>query len=354
MGRWLVAVLMVIAVGTACDSGTSSTWTELSMPAPGARVSAIVAVGNEVLVSGALGGHPGAWIGSDGKRWRAVRLEAHSGYAPAAELISVGVGERVVALGQAFGGAHSNPRMTIWSGDAGALVEYPQAFELFGGPHAIAVTAAATIGGTDLLIGEWDGPGGRYGSAVWLSRDGRTWQRSAEDPALSSAPGEQTGAAGVATGPAGFVIAGNTLRDGVLIPLVWTSPDGRAWQRRELSGAAAIATRAACDTAGCATAGQSVASPRLLCWPDPTAPPVPGPTASRLELSQLFIHDNRILATARLDGRAHLLSVHRDCTVWQDIPLPTTAGEARLGTLPDGRLLLATADTSGSRLWTTR
>jgi len=75
---------------------------------------------------------------------------------------------------------------------------------MFGGPHAIATNDAAAVPGTALMVGQWDGPSGRYGAAVWTSADGVTWHRNAEDPALASAPGEQTSAAGRGGGPGRF------------------------------------------------------------------------------------------------------------------------------------------------------
>ena len=39
--------------------------------------------------------------------------------------------------------------------------------EVFGGEHAISVNGETARPGTDLIVGQWDGPGGRYGAAVW-------------------------------------------------------------------------------------------------------------------------------------------------------------------------------------------
>lgn len=221
---------------------------------------------------------PAAWTSSDGSHWRAVAVEPRSPYGSLAELISAGVGDRTVVLGRAFGGSHGNPRMTVWSGDSTKLVEYPQVFELFGGPHSIAVTAAASLGGTDLLIGGWDGADGRYGVAVWVSADGANWQRRVDDPALSSGAGELTGASAITTGPAGFVIVGETQRDGTQLPLEWTSRDGSAWQRIAMPGTAALATQVGCNPARCTVFGQStLAAPTVLCWPSDTAAAIPGP-----------------------------------------------------------------------------
>ncbi|MFE5286397.1 hypothetical protein ACFRAQ_15645 [Nocardia sp. NPDC056611] len=45
------------------------------------------------------------------------------------------------------------------------MAEHGQAFEMFGGPHVIAVSAAAALRGTDVLVGGSEGPTGRSGIA---------------------------------------------------------------------------------------------------------------------------------------------------------------------------------------------
>ncbi|MVU82425.1 hypothetical protein GPX89_34990 [Nocardia sp. ET3-3] len=353
--RWSIVLVAVLALATACAARTpDSPWRELSLPQHDARVLEFVPTADGVLALGSIpapdGRSPAAWTSTDGSHWTTIPVRGESAYAKLAELISAGAGDRTVVLGQAFGGAHSNPRMTIWSGDAHGLTEHPQAMEMFGGPHAIAVSAAAALGGTDLLIGDWDGPEGRYGAAFWTSANGADWVRHAEDPALSSAPGEQTGASGVTTGPAGFVIVGETLRDNVLRPVEWTSPDAVAWQRHEMAGTNAVASRVACTTA-CTVLGQSIgASPHLLCWPAADTQPVTGPSATTVDTLQLLPAGARMLALATFDHTVQLHSLNPDCTDWQQISLPTPTAVARMFALRTG-LLLATTDDDRSRLW---
>lgn len=355
----MIRALVVVAVAAllaGCTGAVSdSPWRELSAPASGARVLDFVQLDDGVLAVGSIptadGRGPAAWRTTDGNHWQPVRVQSHSPYAFAAEFISSDRGDRIVALGQAFGGAHSNPRMTIWSGTADELVEHPQVVEMFGGPHAIAVTAAAALGGTSLLVGGWDSPTGRYGAAVWTSADGAIWQRRADDPALTSAPGEQTGASDVTTGPPGFIIVGQTLRQSTAHPLQWISQDGISWQRIPLPGTNAVATQVACDTTACLVFGQTLGtSPHILCWPNADATAIDGPAAAAVDVSQVVLRDRRALAVVRLDGTAHLRSVTTNCTDWRDIPLPVQSAEARIIALPSG-LLVATTDDDRSRLW---
>lgn len=338
-------------------------WHELPAPATGARVLAIVPDGHELLVLGSVPGPdgraPGAWTTTDGHTWHPVPLRPHTYYAYQAELIAVGVaGGRITALGQAFGGAHSNPRLTVWSGDATGLDEHEQPFEMFGGPHAIAVGDATALPGMSLLVGQWDGPTGRYGAAVWTSPDGATWQRDAADPALVSAPGEQTSALGAGTGPGGFLVTGDTLRGPRLFPLLWTSPDGRAWRRISvptLPQDSVEADHVACDNTGCVLAGSAVSQAwQALCWPvgsgTTIGAPGRGPTGDTMQVSQVLLHGNEVLDALRVNGTARLESISRDCTHWQDVQLPVRSAEVRVGELANG-LLLATTDDTASRLW---
>ncbi|MFB8001593.1 hypothetical protein [Nocardia sp. NPDC056000] len=361
--RWSFALLAVLALVAGCSSAaTHSGWRELPAPAAGARVLELIPVRDGVLALGSVPSGadraPAAWLSADGTRWSSIPVRPQSPYGFLAELISAGAGERTVVLGQAFGGAHGNPRMTVWSADhpelvdhPAELVEHPQVFELFGGPHALAVTAAAGLAGVTVLIGGWDGPGGRYGAATWTSVDGATWERHADDPVLSSAPGELTGAAAITTGPPGFVIVGQTQRDRTQLPLEWTSPDGFTWRRISLPGTAALATRAGCNPDRCTIFGQSTsASPTLLCWPNDATPAVPGPAAGIIDTLKVIAEDSRTLAMVRLDGAAHLLSVDPNCADWQDIPLPVPATRVQMAALPAG-LLLSTIEDNASRLW---
>ncbi|MGW4248758.1 hypothetical protein [Nocardia sp. NPDC004722] len=167
--RWSIVLAAVLALTAGCTAahGPDSPWREVPLPQHDARILEFAPTADGVLALGSIpatdGRAPAAWTTTDGSHWKTVPVHGESPYAKLAELISAGTGDRTVVLGQAFGGAHANPRMTIWSGGAGGLTEYPQAMEMFGGPHAIAVSAAVALRGTDLLIGDWDGPGGRYG-----------------------------------------------------------------------------------------------------------------------------------------------------------------------------------------------
>jgi hypothetical protein len=364
--KWLVAALTLVLAAGCTSSGSAAQaevngWRPVLMPALDARVLAIVPDGKGLLVVGSVPGltgrAPAAWTTTDGQSWHPVPLIPHTVYAAQAELVAVGsAAGRLTVLGQAFGGAHSNPRLTVWTGDSAGLVEHEQPFEMFGGPHAIATNDAAALPGTALLVGQWDGPTGRYGAAVWTSPDGVTWHRDADDPALASAPGEQTSALGAAAGPTGFLAVGDTLHGAQLTPVVWTSPDGGAWHRSTIPTTpdGATANRAACDNAGCAVAGIALGSPwHAMCWPvtgSTVGAGTTGPAGTTMQVSQVLVHGADALIALRVNDKARLESTARDCAGWRDVPLPITADEVRIGELPGG-LLLATTDATLSQLW---
>jgi hypothetical protein len=361
--KLLVAGLALVMAAGCTASGTAPAevngWRSVAMPTLDARVLAIVPDGNGLLVLGSVPGPdgraPAAWTTTDGRSWHPVPLIPHTVYAGQAELVAVGsAAGRITVLGQAFGGAHSNPRLTVWTGTTGGLVEHEQPFEMFGGPHAIATNDAAAVPGTALLVGQWDGPSGRYGAAVWTSADGVTWHRDAEDPALASASGEQTSALGAAAGPAGFVVVGDTLHGAVISPLVWTSRDGGTWQRITVPTQDATANRVSCDNTGCVVAGIGLGSQwHAMCWPVTGAtvgPGTSGPAGTTMQVSQVLLHDTEALIALRVNDKARLVSTARDCAGWRDVPLPITSNEVRIGTLPNG-LLLATTDDTLSQLW---
>ncbi len=335
----------------------------------------LLAVGS---VPGADGRAPGAWLGSPGAGWRAVPLQASSGYGRQAELTLPAVsGERILALGQAFGGAHGNPRLTIWSGAASGLVEYPQPVELLGGPRAMAVTASAATSSGALLVGQWDHERGGPGASAWTSPDGREWAR-VDEPALQSTPDGQTSMRGAAGRGAELVAVGEVRGAGSgsprTDPLAWSSVDGRGWRRAPLGvpeGAAnTSAERIACDTAGCVAVGVTVrydgpdgGTQRFVCWQsgpgDAWGAPVsgePAMTGSQLpEVAGLVADGDRLLVAATANGRARLWSTDRRCGNWRELTLPEESRGIAVAVAdqpPWGRgVLLATIARDASRLW---
>ncbi|MGW4531734.1 hypothetical protein ACWEOI_12370 [Nocardia sp. NPDC004340] len=141
--RWSIVLVAVLTLAVGCaDRTPDSPWRELPLPQPGARILAFAPTpGGGVLALGSIPAAdvraPAAWSTTDGTHWIPVPVHPETPYSARAELISAGTGEHTVVLGRAFGGAHSNPRMSVWSGDTHGLTEHEQAFEMFGGPHGL-------------------------------------------------------------------------------------------------------------------------------------------------------------------------------------------------------------------------
>ena len=353
------------AATTPLPGAVRADWHEIAVPAPGARVMVLTPFDGGVLALGSVPGPdgraPAAWTTADAKSWRRLALHPVTGYGQQAEFVMAGVaGAHIAAYGQAFGGAHSNARPTLWAGGAAGLTEHEQVFTLLGGEHAIATSDEAARPGQVLLAGSWDEARGGYGAAVWISSDGARWTRYADVPGLASRTGEQTAAYGAAAPRTGSLVVGYTQRpDGGTVrtdALSWTSANGRDWTRSTLPSAGpASATRAACDASGCLVAGNTAtAQQHLLCWPiDPSGhagPADDGPGNGLVQVRQVLAQPDHAYVLSDVDRVIRLDSVARDCTGWTPIPVPERAQDAALARLGD-HLLLATTGTGASRLW---
>jgi hypothetical protein len=99
------------------------------------------------------------------------------------------------------------------------------------GPSTGMLGVAAKPGDAIVAIGYAVRQGGGLGPAIWYSRDGRTWEREPNAAIFDGARFSDL----VATGQ-GFVIVGVVYAPGAPKAgrprgAIWTSPDGRAWQR---------------------------------------------------------------------------------------------------------------------------
>lgn len=368
------AALLVLTGMTGCavdraeprpGATASDGWSSIPLPAKGARVLVLLGAGDRMLALGsrptASGREPAAWSTPDLRRWTALTIHPVTGYGRVAELVKGAVTHgRVVAYGQAFGGAHSNPRPTVWNGTLHALTEHEQPFTMFGGEDALDVAAEAADDRTALLVGSWLGMSGRYGATVWRSASGTTWRRYADLASLASAPGEQTSAAGVAASTHGFVVTGasqhNTGSGPPSTALAWISGDGSTWSRIALPAAeSAVASRAACTATACVVIGSTLAATQhALCWSLDNGGRViaasEGPGEGLVEATQVVAAADRAWAVVDVDRVAHAFAIDQGCTDWHEITLP---GKAETAVLNDfhGRLVLAETGSEDSRLW---
>lgn len=182
---------------------------------------------------------PAAWTSTDGQQWTSLTFLADSYYGRQNVVYSAACRDgRLAALGAKTGGAHAYPRTSSWwQRPDGALVEVAARFELFGGPTAVNV--GRLVGGSPgwLIVGNRSA-----GAAAWVSPDAAEFELLEGAPELASDDRGVTwafdavarsGGATVGGAPAGWLMVGGVLTPGRIDrdPLVWTSLDGRTWQR---------------------------------------------------------------------------------------------------------------------------
>jgi hypothetical protein len=220
-------------------------WSAVDLPESMAPRSLAVS-GQDLLIGGrssAGGDHPVLAAVPGNGAARSVPLKPQSPYAKTADLVSLDAdAARVVALGAAHGGAHSNFRWTVWRGTTAGLVEYPQTFETFGGQSAGSLTDVVLTANGPVIAGSWSSESGKgLDAAVWLPKGDR-WVRSpsagtslANTDLVQVAPWSATahGPAMIITGS--LITFGNGLQQ---TAAVWTWPSRSAgWSVTKLPDA---------------------------------------------------------------------------------------------------------------------
>ncbi|ONI76790.1 hypothetical protein BWI15_05805 [Kribbella sp. ALI-6-A] len=128
----------------------------------------------------------------EGDRQSEVKLspDPSSPYAALAVWKSVAYdGRRVLALGGAAGGAHSNVRWTVWTGTTAGVQEHPQEFNTFGGPDAGALHSAVIGPAGQALLGSWASKVSGLDGAVWLPQGAKWIRQDSTGTVLRSTPG---------------------------------------------------------------------------------------------------------------------------------------------------------------------
>ncbi|MEH1013217.1 hypothetical protein V6U90_08905 [Micromonospora sp. CPCC 206060] len=250
----VIGVVVVLLGSVACraESGgpppprpVEVPWQSAVLPAPPGPAGrllvrdVVACAGRWYVVGGSDAGadqtRPAAWTSPDGVTWTSVPVAPVTYYGEQNVLYAAGCrDDRLAVLGAKNGGAHGNPRTSNWHLAGGRLVEMAAPFELYGGPNAVNVARVA--GGTAgwLIVGAR-----RDGAAAWVSTDGVRFELIEGAPELAGDARGRTTAYDVVATPAGWLAVGGLLVPGrtTLSPLVWTSADGRAWQRVPVAGA---------------------------------------------------------------------------------------------------------------------
>jgi hypothetical protein len=311
--RWCAGLVALAIVLAACTGKTESgsdgaplSWTRVDLPA-GDEPVLLTPSGTELLIGLR---HPGTRVvprlmtrAADG-RSSVVPLQPKSPYAFEAKWHSVTTdGSRILAIGGAPGGAHSNTRWTVWSGSASGLVEQPQSFNTFGGWGAGSVVDAVITPAGQALVGTWGSEQAGLDAAVWLPHGERWIRQSSAGTALESTRELQVGPRSAATAGAGIVLAGSQLSlvSGVRQQAaLWRSTTlNQGWARLELPdpGDRSEAVSAHCTPEACTVAGY--VDGQLAMWK------VEGSAADRLDgLPPVTVGDRDVVpAPIDLDGR---------------------------------------------------
>ena len=165
-----VALLGVAGCTAMDESGTSTTGTDSAgpvlswsvVPLPtGVQPLTLTAMGDRLLVGGLAAGKspaPRMLMLDSAGMVSEVPLTPRSGYAFGARWPSVASdGTRVIAIGSANGGAHSNSPWTTWSGTTAGIEELPQGFDTFGSWGAGDLVDVVVTSAGEAIVGTWGG-----------------------------------------------------------------------------------------------------------------------------------------------------------------------------------------------------
>lgn len=224
------------------ESADGLSWRRIDLGLPAALGSVNVVVGSAgYLLSGIRfdTGRDELWLSPDGRQWELVReLPPRNG--PLYEDI-----QRIAAGAEGFvaAGIRESAPYLIASSDGREWFEAPDQ------PALHQIGAPPRIGA---IGGEWVIP---HGNAVWHSADGLNWEAS------GTMGGSGYDAALASTGAELFLtMASPAGMPGVVPTGVWSSVDGRAWERADLPAEAYVVLAAVSDDvivlAGYAPAGE--------------------------------------------------------------------------------------------------
>jgi hypothetical protein len=298
----------------------------------------------------------------EGDQQREVKLAPSSPYAFLAVWESIAYdGRRVLALGGAAGGAHSNVRWTVWTGDTTSVKEQPQEFNTFGGPDAGTLYSAVISPAGQALLGAWASRLSGLDAAVWLPQGDKWIRQDSTGTVLRSTPKLLAGPADASIDGDAIVQTGSQVR---LEPNV-VQQEAAVWMSRRLNdgwssfalpeiGSRSHGQRVACGEKLCTVTGW--VEGKLALWQfDPAAPgearrlsglpeiavgdktPLAPPVADGDDLVQVVADGNQVKVLTGRDGH------------WTVQPSEGPAGEVKDARLV-GRTLYLVA---GTTLWKT-
>ncbi|MEI8334627.1 MAG: hypothetical protein WCH74_12375 [Chloroflexota bacterium] len=170
-----------------------------------------------------------AWVSADGLTWRQASAQpALAGFCAVGLAASAA---RAVAVGDDCTDRH-RPRIVV-STDGQTWRRAPTQSTF---SRSLGFQSVSFVGGRFLLFGAYRSV--TEGTAVWSSRDGLTWRRTAFLPEATPADYYQPDAiAGVVRLGSAWVALGHRYDEGVdWQPVAWTSPDLVHWSRQTIGG----------------------------------------------------------------------------------------------------------------------
>ena len=382
----LAAVLLSVAItATACSEDKATpppaiAWTKVDLPA---EPVVLTGQGTDLLIGlrdrGAKVVPRLLLQKQDGGR-QEIKVEPKSPYAFEATWQSIAYdGRRLLALGGASGGAHSNTRWTVWTGSTTTLTEHPQEFNTFGGQTAGALYSALITPAGEALAGSWGGLAG-LDAAVWLPQGDKWNRQDSTGTALRSTPALLVGPSfGTTSGPQ-LVLVGSQVR---LAPnvvqqeaAVWRSTTvNQGWSGIALPepGNRSQANTVSCTADLCTISGY--VDGKLAIWQLPSTPAngssadggsqgkrlknVPGITVGdKDKVPPPVVHNGRVYQVVAEGNKVKMVSGHDDSWTVQDSTGPEGTGGPE-GAVKDAALvgktlyLLAGPADGPASLWKT-
>jgi len=245
-------------VWTSADA-TGWTRTQLEQGAVTGALAGVLATEYGIVASGVVrepvsgGGSalsPAFWLSTDGSTWSRVWtgdtvLDAEPAFQPGASALAlgsdgliVGVGSALIETGEAIAAVWVSTNSVDWE----RVERDAVGFTSVSGDEVAMLDVAASSDGFVAV-----GTDGGAQAAVWTSNDGRSWNRvDASDQAVAAATSFSAVTAidggFVAVGPDGWV-------DNIERPItVWASPDGTLWNQSYVLGRGYASSVLATDT----------------------------------------------------------------------------------------------------------
>ena len=277
-----------------------------------------------------------------------IRLTPRTPYGKVAELTSIDAHDGTIsAVGVARGGAHSNPRWTVWTGTRHEVVDRPQTFETFGGWDAGALLGVAVDARGPLVAGTWQGPHGLDGAA-WRAK-GERWVRQSSSPVLQNTADRQVSPRFLESQGDGSVIMNGSVIDltnGVHQSAVtWRDVNG-SWTLTPLPdpGRRSEAWSTAC-TQTCWSAG--FRDDKIAVWSAAGPATIPDLPAGDTDAAKLLVSADRVIIAVS-EGKTGRRLIGHDGS-WHVYSAPD--GAVQSATMFGSRLYLVAGKGDSRTLW---